>query len=222
MKTAFWFRLRLRRYDQVESGSSETQVEAEELNQSQSVGTCIVIGFGKRIKKTLKELFLFLYWSYLSSVLIQRVHGGTEGKAVADPGEGRGEPAPLIFIPKWGPKGRKKNFETAPPPLSQGLDDRPTPSPIIWRSRFATGKGVPISEVADIKAKNANIAFFSYSFPSLMWFSTLSGAKKLFYGPFLLQGSFANNRLDILSFQDSTSKQRLQEYFFYLNVLSFH
>ena len=129
---------------------------------------------------------------------------------------------PPYFYTKMRPEGPKKNFETAPPPLSQGLDDRPTPSPIIWRSRFATGKGVPISEVADIKAKNANIAFFSYSFPSLMWFSTLSGAKKLFYGPFLLQGSFANNRLDILSFQDSTSKQRLQEYFFYLNVLSFH
>ena len=31
-------------YDQVKTGSSESQAEAEELNQSQSVGTCIVIG----------------------------------------------------------------------------------------------------------------------------------------------------------------------------------
>jgi len=32
MKTAFGFRLRLRRYDQVKTGSSESQAEAEELN----------------------------------------------------------------------------------------------------------------------------------------------------------------------------------------------
>ena len=46
MKTAFGFRLRLRRYDQVKTGSSESQVEAEELNLTNylSVGTCIVIG----------------------------------------------------------------------------------------------------------------------------------------------------------------------------------
>lgn len=33
---------------------------------------------------------------------------------------------PLIFRPKVGPKGRKKKFETAPPPSSssQSLDDR--------------------------------------------------------------------------------------------------
>ena len=31
-------------YDQVKTGSSESQAEEEELNQSQSVGTCIVIG----------------------------------------------------------------------------------------------------------------------------------------------------------------------------------
>ena len=31
-------------YDQMKTGSSESQAEAEELNQSQSVGTCIVIG----------------------------------------------------------------------------------------------------------------------------------------------------------------------------------
>ena len=51
-------------------------------------------------------------------------------------------------------------------------------------------KGVPKTEVADIKANNATIAFslqvlsspslfqihFSFPFPSLVWFSSLSGA----------------------------------------------
>ena len=31
-------------YDQVKTGLSESQAEGEELNQSQSLGTCIVIG----------------------------------------------------------------------------------------------------------------------------------------------------------------------------------
>ena len=48
MKKAFWFRLRLLRlrsaYDLVKIRLSESVVEAEEPNQSQSVGTCIVIG----------------------------------------------------------------------------------------------------------------------------------------------------------------------------------
>ena len=48
MKTAFRFRLRLRRlrsaYDLVKTRLSESEAEAKELNQSQSVGTCIVIG----------------------------------------------------------------------------------------------------------------------------------------------------------------------------------
>ena len=59
--------------------------------------------------------------------------------------EGPGGPAPLIFRPKWGPKGGKKFFWRPPPPhLYQGLDDRPTPAPppppfpLIWRSGFAT------------------------------------------------------------------------------------
>ena len=54
--------------------------------------------------------------------------------SVADPGE------PLIFRPNWGPKGRKKVFETAPPtylrvwmtpppPLSDGLD---LPLLLLW------------------------------------------------------------------------------------------
>ena len=41
---------------------------------------------------------------------------------VADPGEGPGGPAPLIFKPNLGPKGRKKKFSGDRPPLSQGLD----------------------------------------------------------------------------------------------------
>ena len=39
--------------------------------------------------------------------------------------------------PKWGPKGQKKNFSWGrSPPLSQGLDDRPS---LIWRSGSANG-----------------------------------------------------------------------------------
>ena len=48
VKTAFRFRLRLRRlrsaYDLVKTRLSESEAEAEEPNQLQSVGTCIVIG----------------------------------------------------------------------------------------------------------------------------------------------------------------------------------
>ena len=47
MKTAFRFRRRLRRlrsaYDLVKTRLSESEAEAEELNQSQSVGKRIVI-----------------------------------------------------------------------------------------------------------------------------------------------------------------------------------
>ena len=42
--------------------------------------------------------------------------------AVTDPGEGPG--TPLIFKPKWNPKGQKNFFGDRPPPppaLSQGL-----------------------------------------------------------------------------------------------------
>ena len=58
---------------------------------------------------------------------------------MADPGEwprGPPPPPPLIFWPNWGPKGRK-NFTTAPSPLSQDLDD-PPPRPLIWRYGSAT------------------------------------------------------------------------------------
>ena len=53
----FWFRLRHCRlfYDQVKAGSSESQVEAEELNQSQSVETCIVIGLSFRFCFRLRQ-----------------------------------------------------------------------------------------------------------------------------------------------------------------------
>ena len=43
-------------------------------------------------------------------------------------GRGLGGPAPLYFWTKLTAarsKGRKKNLETASPPLSRGLDDRP-------------------------------------------------------------------------------------------------
>ena len=46
--------------------------------------------------------------------------------------QGRG-PHPLIFRPKWGPKGRKKFFLRQPHP--------PPPPPFIWRSGFAPGSG---------------------------------------------------------------------------------
>ena len=61
-------------------------------------------------------------------------------KPVADPGEGpEGPGVPLIFRPKWGPKGRKKLFwRPGPPPLSQGLADPPLPPAPIWRSGSGT------------------------------------------------------------------------------------
>ena len=53
MNTAFRFRLRLRclrsAYDLVKTRLSESEAEAEEPNQSQSVGTCIVIGLSFRL-----------------------------------------------------------------------------------------------------------------------------------------------------------------------------
>ena len=52
VKTAFRSRLRLRRlrsaYDLVKTRLSESEAEVEELNQSQSVGMCIVIGLSFR------------------------------------------------------------------------------------------------------------------------------------------------------------------------------
>ena len=48
-----------------------------------------------------------------------------------------GAPHPLIFRPNWGSKGGKNFFGDLPPRLSKGLDDRPTPSPLI--SRYGSG-----------------------------------------------------------------------------------
>ena len=54
-------------------------------------------------------------------------------KSVADPGEGPGGPAPLMFGPNSGPKGRKIFLGDGPPPLSKGLDNRaPPPYLKIW------------------------------------------------------------------------------------------
>ena len=59
VKTAFRFRLLLRRlrsaYDLVKTRLSESEAEAEELNQSQSVGTCIVIGLSFRFCFRLRQ-----------------------------------------------------------------------------------------------------------------------------------------------------------------------
>ena len=38
--------------------------------------------------------------------------------------------SPLIFRPKWGPKGRKKYFWQRPPSLSQSLDGQIPPPPL--------------------------------------------------------------------------------------------
>ena len=56
--------------------------------------------------------------------------------------EGCGGPAPLIFRPKWRPKGGKKFFGDRPPPLISGSKWPPHPPPplplLIWRSWSAT------------------------------------------------------------------------------------
>ena len=58
-------------------------------------------------------------------ILIMLTRGGAQG----------GHPPPHHFSTKMRPKGPKKIFFEAGPPLSQGLDDRPpTPLPLIWRS----------------------------------------------------------------------------------------
>ena len=50
-----------------------------------------------------------------------------------------GAPPPFIFRANCGPKNRKKIFWTPGPPLlSQGLDDRPSPHPLISKSGSGT------------------------------------------------------------------------------------
>ena len=46
----------------------------------------------------------------------------------ADPGQGPGGPGPLIFGQTEARRAEKPFFQTAPLPLSQGLDDPPPPS----------------------------------------------------------------------------------------------
>ena len=63
-------------------------------------------------------------------------------------GRGQGEPgSPLIFKPNWGPKGRKKFFDTIPPrPLisGSGWPLPPPPAPhLIWRSGSAIAVFLP-------------------------------------------------------------------------------
>ena len=59
VNTAFWFSLWLRRlhsaYDQVKTRLLESEAEAEELSQSQSLGTCIVIGLSFRFCFPLRQ-----------------------------------------------------------------------------------------------------------------------------------------------------------------------
>ena len=54
------------------------------------------------------------------------------GESMADPGEGPGGSASLIFIPDWGPKDWKNIFLRLGPPLISGSGW--TGSPLIWRS----------------------------------------------------------------------------------------
>ena len=68
MKTALWFPHNSVVYDWVKTGSSESQAEAKELNQSQSVGTCIVIGLSRVCKFYwwVESVWLLLhkFWSH--------------------------------------------------------------------------------------------------------------------------------------------------------------
>ena len=49
--------------------------------------------------------------------------------SVADLGEKPGGPAPLIFRPNWGPKGRKQNLGRPPPPTCIRVAPPPPPPP---------------------------------------------------------------------------------------------
>ena len=62
--------------------------------------------------------------------------------SVAGPEERPGDPPPLIFRPKWGPKGRKTFFGDRASPLISGSVWPPPPPPqwirhcIYWRDTF--------------------------------------------------------------------------------------
>ena len=53
-------------------------------------------------------------------------------------GGSRGRAPPLIFRPKWGPKGRKKFWGDGSSPISGSGWPLPPPHPVIWRSGSAT------------------------------------------------------------------------------------
>ena len=80
---------------------------------------------------------------------------------MADPGEGPGGPAPphtpTYFETKLRPEGPKKIFWDLPPPppLSQGLIDKPpSPLPLIWRSASTAG----FQTKTDIRGRGLNEA----------------------------------------------------------------
>ena len=79
--------------------------------------------------------------------------------------------APLIFRPKWGPKGWKKFFCRPGPPLSQGLDDRPPP-PLIWRESGSATEGFHLPSsctmVGDIKVVVGFVWDYTFSLKLLL------------------------------------------------------
>ena len=84
-------------------------------------------GLGKELQFI---LLLFSLCSPASPVLLPIGWEETETGILQWRIQGRARP-PLIFRPKWGPKGRKKDFwDNLPSPLSKGLDDR-SPSPLL-------------------------------------------------------------------------------------------
>ena len=74
-------------------------------------------------------------WNLFVTFSAERM--GQDLWVAADPatrgsGRSRGVPTPLIFGPKWGPKGQNKCFggRLPPLPLSKGLDDHHPPPPL--------------------------------------------------------------------------------------------
>ena len=68
-----------------------------------------------------------MLWSFLRRP--QKEHTAlTHSYQWGDPEEGPGEPSPPLFLDQTeAQRVEKKFFETGPPPLSHGLDDRPPP-----------------------------------------------------------------------------------------------
>ena len=98
----------------------------------------------------LHHLIVPLAWDNLQPVI---KNNSIKPLPVADPGEGsRG----LIFRPNWGPKGRKKVFTaTAPPPLPNGLDDRP-PYFKVWIRQLL----LSFSERGQVQVQNRSCEFY--------------------------------------------------------------